>query len=51
MDTCALYRKSDWERVGGYNEDIIAREDWEFWIALLKIGGKGDKTTRCISLL
>ena len=40
MDTCALYRKSDWERVGGYNEDIIAREDWEFWIALLKDGGK-----------
>lgn len=40
MDTCALYRKSDWERVGGYCEEIIAREDWEFWIAVLKDGGK-----------
>lgn len=40
MDTCALYRKSDWERVGGYCEEIIAREDWEFWISVLKDGGR-----------
>ncbi len=40
MDTCALYRRSDWERVGGYCEDIIAREDWEFWISILKDGGQ-----------
>ena len=40
MDTCALYRKSDWDRVGGYCEEIIAREDWEFWISILKDGGK-----------
>lgn len=40
MDTCALYRKVEWERVGGYCESIIAREDWEFWIAVLKDGGK-----------
>lgn len=37
---CALYRKSDWERVGGYDEHIVAREDWTFWIAMLKDGGK-----------
>lgn len=40
MDTCALYRRSDWERAGGYCETIVAREDWEFWISLLKYGGK-----------
>lgn len=40
MDTCALYYKSDWKRVGGYCEEIIAREDWEFWISILKHGGK-----------
>lgn len=40
MDTCALYRRADWQRVGGYCETIIAREDWEFWIALLKDGGR-----------
>lgn len=36
----SLYRKSDWERIGGYCETIIAREDWEFWINMLKDGGK-----------
>lgn len=40
MDTCALYYKKDWERVGGYCETIKAREDWEFWISILKDGGK-----------
>lgn len=39
MDTCALYRHSDWERIGGYCTALQAREDWEFWIALLKDGG------------
>ena len=36
----SMYRKSDWEQIGGYNENIIAREDWAFWIAMLKDGGK-----------
>ena len=36
----SLYRKSDWKRIGGYCESIIAREDWEFWINMLKDGGK-----------
>ena len=40
MDTCALFRKSDWERVGGYCNEIKTREDWAFWIAVLKDGGK-----------
>lgn len=39
LDTCALYRLSEWKRVGGYREDI-GREDWAFWIAVLKDGGK-----------
>lgn len=40
MDTCAMYRKIEWEKAGGYCEEIIAREDWEFWISVLKNGGK-----------
>ena len=40
MDTCAMFRKSDWERVGGYCGEIKTREDWAFWIAMLKDGGK-----------
>jgi glycosyltransferase involved in cell wall biosynthesis len=36
----ALFRREDWEQAGGYCQEIIAREDWEFWIAILKNGGK-----------
>lgn len=37
----ALYRKSDWEACGGYPEDLRwVSEDWVFWIAMLKNGGK-----------
>ncbi|MDD3722639.1 MAG: glycosyltransferase family A protein [Lutibacter sp.] len=35
-----MYRKSDWETVGGYDIKMIyGWEDWEFWISLLKNGG------------
>ncbi|MEM0575267.1 glycosyltransferase family 2 protein [Flavobacterium polysaccharolyticum] len=37
----ALYRKQEWERVGGYDINMQKGwEDWEFWIAVLKNGGK-----------
>jgi glycosyltransferase involved in cell wall biosynthesis len=37
----ALYRKKDWESVDGYDVNMIyGIEDWEFWIAILKEGGK-----------
>lgn len=39
IDNCAMYRKADWQRVGGYCSDIPTREDWDFWISLLKNGG------------
>lgn len=36
----ALYRKRDWETVGGYDSKMtFGWEDWEFWIAILKNGG------------
>ncbi|KJD35925.1 glycosyl transferase family 2 [Tamlana sedimentorum] len=36
----ALYRKTEWERVGGYDLNmVLGLEDWEFWIAVLKNGG------------
>lgn len=38
---CSLFRKSDWERVKGFSEDMtMGREDWEFWIKILKDGGE-----------
>ena len=37
----ALFRKSGWEAVGGFSEDMkMGREDWEFWISILKSGGR-----------
>lgn len=37
----AIFRKNEWERVGGYDLKMeYGLEDWEFWIALLKSGGK-----------
>jgi glycosyltransferase involved in cell wall biosynthesis len=36
----AIYRKSEWKRVGGYDVKMVyGLEDWEFWIAILKNGG------------
>jgi len=36
----ALFRKSDWSSINGYDENMKdGFEDWEFWIALLKNGG------------
>ncbi len=41
----AVFRKKEWERVGGYDTNMIhGLEDWEFWIALLKDGGNVKKT-------
>ncbi|MCF6294157.1 MAG: glycosyltransferase family 2 protein [Flavobacteriaceae bacterium] len=36
----AVFRKRDWELVGGYDSKMIyGLEDWEFWVAILKLGG------------
>lgn len=40
MDNCSMYRKSDWEKVGGYCNEILGREDWDFWLSLFESGGK-----------
>lgn len=37
----ALYKKSDWERIGGYDEKMTwSLEDWDFWLSMLKDGGE-----------
>lgn len=34
----ALFRKSDWERAGGYNERMVhGWEDWDFWLAITRL--------------
>jgi glycosyltransferase involved in cell wall biosynthesis len=38
---CSLFRKADWKRAGGYDESMrLGYEDWEFWIRILKPGGR-----------
>jgi glycosyltransferase involved in cell wall biosynthesis len=35
----AMFRKSDWENVGGYNREMeYSSEDWEFWLSLIESG-------------
>ncbi len=42
IDACAIYRKSAWEEVGGYDENMpfMGVEDWEFWLHLSFKGHK-----------
>jgi glycosyltransferase involved in cell wall biosynthesis len=35
----AMFRKSDWAKVGGYKESMRSGwEDWEFWLSLIEAG-------------
>ena len=37
----AIFRKKEWQKIGGYDPKMIyGWEDWEFWISMLKNGGK-----------
>jgi len=40
VPACAMYRKSLWERVGGYKKEMRGGyEDWEMWVSVLEAGG------------
>lgn len=44
----AIYRKSDWKNIGGYDTELKSGfEDWEFWISLLKEGGRVERVLTC----
>lgn len=40
IDTCAMYRRSDYDQTGGYCEYFTAREDWDFWLSMFERGGE-----------
>ncbi|MFC3198573.1 glycosyltransferase family 2 protein [Parapedobacter deserti] len=40
LHVSALYRKVDWLAAGGYCPEMKGREDWDFWISMLKGGGE-----------
>ena len=35
----SLFRKKEWEQVGGFCEEEIYREDWNFWLSIIELGG------------
>lgn len=36
---CAMFRRCDWETVGGYSESMtFGWEDWDFWLSLVEKG-------------
>lgn len=37
IHACSLFRRADWKRVGGYCEEDIYREDWDFWLSLMEL--------------
>jgi len=38
---CSLYKKSMWEEIGGYDENMKeGYEDWDFWLRAVKAGYK-----------
>jgi predicted glycosyltransferase involved in capsule biosynthesis len=42
VDACAVFRKSVWVALGGYDEKmpIMGLEDWDFWIRALEMNFK-----------
>ena len=37
----SFFRKSDWQRVGGYSENLVhGLEDWDFWLSIIELGGQ-----------
>jgi len=42
IDACAIFRKTMWEAIGGYDENMPAQglEDWDFWLAVAEKNGK-----------
>lgn len=43
----ALYRRADWQQVGGYDETLRRGwEDWDFWLSLLELG----RSVHCLAL-
>lgn len=42
IDACAIFRKSTWERMGGYDEKmpVMGFEDWDFWLRIAFARGR-----------
>lgn len=39
LPAVSLFRRADWEAIGGYTEGTRWGEDWELWLRILALGG------------
>ena len=38
LHVSGIYRRADFERIGGYDEALTFMEDWSFWLSFLDLG-------------
>ena len=51
IDAQAMFRKSAWERLGGYRADddlVYGWEDWDLWLRLAATGGRAMLVTQIL---
>lgn len=47
--SCSMFRRSDWARLGGYDESLrVGHEDYEFWVRLLADRGRAVKAPEAV---
>lgn len=46
INVTAMFKKSHWQEVGGYDENIKNLEDWEFWLRMGMFGHFGYRVPR-----
>ena len=42
LPVSTMFRKVDWSRCGGFNEDLAWGEDWHLWVSIVASGGRVD---------
>lgn len=49
INCCSLFRKSMWEQIGGYDENMrLGYEDWDFWVRATQAGYKVKTIPECL---
>ncbi len=48
---CSMYRRSVWERAGGYRERCLTSEDNDFWCRATSFGSRASKATNYPTLI
>jgi glycosyltransferase involved in cell wall biosynthesis len=39
INSLSFFRKDDWQKVGGYSDELIyGLEDWDFWLLIIELG-------------